>query len=267
MKNDFQLESGLWAGYLRHCAKSAAGGEIRVYDGFEAAWANTPMPFFNGTVLNSSVSSEADLAKRIQGAILDAVPRELPWLFFLQLDLLPKELEDRAEELFASKGLARIGGLTSMWADEILPPVRPLPEVALERIAGRDGRMVCSDLNCLSYHMPLELGWPAVDAEAICKNPDVDFGYNAGANGQMVSTSTTNVLDDRLYVSMVATHPDHRQKGYAEAVMRHSLEQAAAVHGMLRTVLHASEMGRPLYEQMGYRAVGEWAYFASNANE
>jgi GNAT superfamily N-acetyltransferase len=55
-----------------------------------------------------------------------------------------------------------------------------------------------------------------------------------------------------VYVGLVATHPDHQRKGYAEAVMRRSIEEGQAGFGLTRTTLHASEAGRPLYEAMGY---------------
>jgi len=41
-------------------------------------------------------------------------------------------------------------------------------------------------------------------------------------------------------------------KGYAEAVMRHAAEQAQAAMGFERIVLHASDMGRPVYAAMGF---------------
>jgi predicted GNAT family acetyltransferase len=60
---------------------------------------------------------------------------------------------------------------------------------------------------------------------------------------------------------MVATAADHRNKGYAEAVMRHSLARASAATGIRRTVLHASPAGAPLYASMGYRPTARFTMY------
>jgi predicted acetyltransferase len=69
-------------------------------------------------------------------------------------------------------------------------------------------------------------------------------------------------LDGRLYVGMVATAQEFRRLGCAEAVMRRSLEDAARATGLVRTILHASPMGRPLYSQMGYHDTAPFTVYA-----
>jgi ribosomal protein S18 acetylase RimI-like enzyme len=60
-------------------------------------------------------------------------------------------------------------------------------------------------------------------------------------------------LNGALHVMCVATMPAHQRRGYAEAVMRHSLAQASRATGLTRTTLHATEAGKPAYQRMGYR--------------
>jgi predicted GNAT family N-acyltransferase len=56
-----------------------------------------------------------------------------------------------------------------------------------------------------------------------------------------------------------------RDFGYAEAVVRHALQQAAAATGVTRTSLDASDAGVPLYAQMGYTDTGEtWGVWMLN---
>ena len=65
-------------------------------------------------------------------------------------------------------------------------------------------------------------------------------------------------------MALVATDPDPRQKGYAEAVMRHALSVAASELPLSRTALDASLMGAPLYLQMGYQHTGEmWTMYSA----
>jgi predicted GNAT family acetyltransferase len=63
------------------------------------------------------------------------------------------------------------------------------------------------------------------------------------------------MVDGLRYVALVATHPEHQRRGYADAAMRRALEVAAAAKGKCPTFLHATEAGRPVYTRMGYRAV------------
>ena len=50
-----------------------------------------------------------------------------------------------------------------------------------------------------------------------------------------------------MYIALVATLPGEQGKGYAEAVMRHAIEQGQTGMGKRRIVLHPSDMGLPLY--------------------
>lgn len=68
--------------------------------------------------------------------------------------------------------------------------------------------------------------------------------------------AATNVLtcygDDHAVISMVLTASRFARRGMARRLMEHVLERAGD-----RTVsLHATEYGRPLYEQFGFRVAG-----------
>jgi ribosomal protein S18 acetylase RimI-like enzyme len=77
-----------------------------------------------------------------------------------------------------------------------------------------------------------------------------------GDDGALLSVGLVFDCDDDASVQYVATLPSARRAGHAEAVMRRALADAAA-RGLRTTTLTASEEGRPLYERLGYRVVGE----------
>ncbi len=81
---------------------------------------------------------------------------------------------------------------------------------------------------------------------------DDSYGYVGYLNGQPVTSSATFPVNDTVYVAFVATMPDQHKKGYAEAVMRHSIEKGREGMGHTRTTLHATAAGHPLYAAMGY---------------
>ncbi len=77
-----------------------------------------------------------------------------------------------------------------------------------------------------------------------------------GEDGTLLSAGLVYDCDDDCTVQYVATLPTARRAGYAEAVMRRALADAAA-RGARTATLTASEQGRPLYERLGFRVLGE----------
>jgi len=77
-----------------------------------------------------------------------------------------------------------------------------------------------------------------------------------GDDGELLAVGLVFDCDDDASVQYVATLPSARRAGHAEAVMRRALATATA-RGLRTTTLTASEAGRPLYERLGYRVVGE----------
>jgi GNAT superfamily N-acetyltransferase len=58
------------------------------------------------------------------------------------------------------------------------------------------------------------------------------------------------------YVLNVYAEPAHRRRGLARQVMEHILAWSADA-GIARISLHASDEGRPLYQQLGFAATNE----------
>lgn len=56
---------------------------------------------------------------------------------------------------------------------------------------------------------------------------------------------------DEAYLLSMYTEPAHRGKGHAERIVRAALAWARE-RGLPRMTLHASDMGRPLYEKLGF---------------
>jgi predicted GNAT family N-acyltransferase len=69
------------------------------------------------------------------------------------------------------------------------------------------------------------------------------------------------LVDGYRYVALVATHPDHQRRGYADVVMRRALELSDQTYPDRPKVLHASDAGRPVYERMGYKPISTHTIF------
>lgn len=253
-----------WKGFLKSHAAQSTHGQVRTGDLVEAAWSHNALIVTNATYLRHPVAEETALRAACAEAVADAAPHGLPWLFFLYEPMLSPELLEKADSIFEEEGYHRASGLRVMTGDcsQLQAPLRPLP--ALEMRLVDSPEMVCAlmDLNCMAYGMPLEITESVVATGAFFRDRSREFGVVGYVDGVPVSTTSVEVLNnDTLYVACVATHPDHHRKGYAETVMRCALEEGRARTGLTRTAVDASDMGRPLYAQMGYKEGPYWRYY------
>lgn len=253
-----------WKSFLKYTAQQSTSGVIRTLDGIEAAWVNSALIINNGTYLAQPVADEEELKRRFSAAVRDAEPYSLPWAFYLYE---PYAVGIDAEAVGAACGLARLMQIRVMTGDtrELRPPLRPLPDLEFRRVSTREDGRAVFDINLRSYGMPMFMADSVLETKAYFNNPARGFDFLALAGGVPVSTASVIELDGWLYVALVATDPDQRRKGYAEAVMRHALAVAGSELKISRTALDASTMGAPLYEQMGYQFTGAvWSMYATH---
>jgi len=250
-----------WAQFLRYCAERSNRGSIRLIDGIEAAWVNSALIINNATYLRTPAESDEELRARLSAACADAAPYGLPWALFLHSGCVSG---CNVEGLVGEFGLAHYLEVEVMTGDVagLNPPTRPAPSVSFRRVDSRAEARNALDTNMRAYGMPEIVTESVMETDAYFSRPDNEFGYVAYDGDVAVSTATVIAIDGWLYVALVATDPAHRQKGYAEAVMRHALSVASIELGITRTALDASAMGAPVYERMGYRFTGErWSMF------
>jgi ribosomal protein S18 acetylase RimI-like enzyme len=240
-------------------AARAAGGVTRPLPGLAVAWSQVSLPLLNALFVDSPVADPRDLAQRVERARAHAAGRGVHGLLFLCRDWLPRELPGGVEGLLGERGLALAMTSTGMVAERLAPPRRRLPPLVFRPVEDALTRRAVAHINCVSYGLPLVWGEEALDREDFWREPV--FGYVGYWGGEAVTTGVVLGVDGRLYVGLVATLPEYRRRGCAEAVMRHGLEEAGRRLGITRSVLHATPMGLPLYREMGYRATAEFLAF------
>lgn len=88
-----------------------------------------------------------------------------------------------------------------------------------------------------------------------------NHGFLLYADGKAVAGGSASFVEGVSYIGWMATLPEYRGRGFAEALLRHMDAFMRPRYGVKETVLHATEMGRPVYERMGFRAVDEFAAY------
>ncbi|GHG76048.1 GNAT family N-acetyltransferase [Comamonas sp. JC664] len=175
------------------------------------------------------------------------------WSFVISDDWLAPALRENASSILAWYGLKAELGVTGMVAEALQPPTRPLPSFDVRAVTDTWGRQAVADINATAYDVPQHLGREAFD-EPTLYGRDCQ-GFVACRNGEPAASTLVMRVEQAAYVALVATLPQHRRQGAAEAAMRHALQQAQRTWGVQRTILHATEAGQPGYERMGYRPV------------
>ncbi len=85
--------------------------------------------------------------------------------------------------------------------------------------------------------------WERMLQHAACWGMDVD--------GEIVSSTTGIVYPHNLaWIGMVLTHPEHRGRGHATALMKHAVDELRGRVDWLK--LDATDLGRPIYEKLGF---------------
>jgi GNAT superfamily N-acetyltransferase len=80
--------------------------------------------------------------------------------------------------------------------------------------------------------------------------------YGVEEDGELASGLVTFDHGDDCSVWLVATRERSRGRGLARALMAHSMADARE-RGRTTSTLQATDLGRPVYERLGYRSLGE----------
>jgi len=139
-----------------------------------------------------------------------------------------------------------------------IPELEPIPDVEIELAATANGASEAARVSGAGFQMP-----PAVadDMASILgrmgDRPDGPGRYFvARLEGRPVAAAMGVVDGDAVGIYNVATIPAARGRGIGRAVTLAALLDGRA-RGATMGVLEASEMGRPVYERLGFIAVGE----------
>jgi GNAT superfamily N-acetyltransferase len=237
-------------------ARASSQGEALDTDGVSFANAGQPWFFMNVAALNGAAGDRTDLWRRTQRAVSYFEGRSNPWILTGSEDWFG----DGATDILSGAHLAHKLDMTGMAAERLSPPARPLPDAELRRIDDEESRFALADLNAASYGVASEWARQAIGGAALWQA--AIFGTVAYVRGEPASGAFALPIDDALYIAWVATAQAHRRQGLAELVIRRCLEDARRATGLERTVLHATDDGRPVYLRMGYRCVVKFPVYA-----
>ena len=232
-------------------------GAITHAAGVSTALGNVALPFFNVSMHDGPLADTAALRRALALGVARASVCPHPWMIGLCEDWSPSGWETVATEF----GLAPAMSLTGMATDCLLPPRRALPDLEIRRVADTTTTRDLATVNMHAYGMPAAL-FECMNGMHLW-NAD-GFGCVGYEDRRPVSAAAAFPVAGTVYVAFVATMPDAQGKGYAEAAMRHAIAEGRQAMGFTRTTLHATEMGAPLYRNMGFAANARFRLLAAD---
>ena len=218
---------------------------IEEAEGVATCFGTVPLIFFNINVVDRPAGTGDELRGLLKTAAARSAACEHPSALVVREDWMPAGWE----KVIGEAGLAPMMPMIGMEGGELLPPRRPAPKIDIRRVADDAGARDLATLNAVAYHVPVEL----FECMASMRFWDErSLAYVGYVDGKAVSTASVIPVEGTVYVALVATLPEEQGKGYADTVMRHAVTEGQKAMGAMRTTLHATEMGQPVYRAMGY---------------
>jgi ribosomal protein S18 acetylase RimI-like enzyme len=244
-----ELEAN-WVGVYRQLCAALPDATTREIGGFAVAATGVPIHAFNVAMAFVPL---ADASAVVREAIAFFDGAEVPFLMIFRQGVDPV-----AEQAATDRGLQVLETFPGM-------AMSPVPEDASSRAVASDLdiREVADERTLADFHTVLAAGFGLpLDALRQAMGLDV-LGSVAGGNfvgyseGRPAAASV-GWLDGRTVgVFNVATLEDFRHRGFGEAMTWRAVA-AGVESGATLAVLQASEMGRPIYERMGFRTVASY---------
>jgi ribosomal protein S18 acetylase RimI-like enzyme len=202
----------------------------------------------------------ADSADRRIAEIVDwYAHRGDPFSWWLGPDSEPADLADRLLQHGFNLDEAHLPGMAAVL--DGLPPVDMPPGTSIDRVKDATEFRTFCDVLAAGFEAPSLL------ADAFFRLAEVGFGddvpyrhYLARVNGRPVATTTSVIAGDVLGIYNVATLPDARGRGTARAITLASMSDGALT-GCAMAVLQSSEMGRSVYERLGFRVFADYQVY------
>ncbi len=238
-------------------------GELHEAGGVTLASAGVRFGMFNAALISAPVPACRDgLAARIAAAAAHFRKRRLDWSCWVCEHWLEETLRPRADGIFVNFGLYRAAAYPGMLAERLAPPQRRLPPLEIRRVDDSATRLAFCQVGSLCFRAPFEWFREIFDRDGLWR--DDLAGYVGYVRGEPAATAVTVAGAGSVGVYNVATLPSHQRRGYAEALMRHALEEARQATGIERTILQSTTQGLSLYTRMGYREVTRFSVYATS---
>lgn len=206
-----------WQAFIRHCAQHANNGIVAKLDcGIDVCWTQSTLPFLNGFFLSTAVANELDLCHRLE-QIKEFTKKMQPsfsWALFIEPEWLSFGVREQSKEICLSSEFVPAPDVKCMQTTRLVPSVRPLPVVDIKFATSQHDVHDALVLNVEAYNMDLSVAHNVLENRAFISDYDKQICCIVSVDNKPVATATTVLLEECLYVALVATSAQHRKVSF-----------------------------------------------------
>ncbi len=237
----------------RLMVEGSDSSEIHEFDGLLITDCGIPFAFFNVAFVQRALNSAQ---RSIDRALAHFTARDLPALI-----CFPPEVDDTAEAMIARRGYELAIPHPGMSLYPIPRPSDAPDDLQIKPVKDDRDLKLFQETAVAGFGMPFSLPQHLLSTR-FRDHPNVSMflGY---VDGKPVTTSCLVVSGPIAGVYWVSTVPDYRRRGFGMAMSWHAVKTGQALGCEIAT-LQASAMGRPVYEQMGFRVTTDFRRYQFN---
>lgn len=203
-----------WQAFLRHCARHAKHGVVTELEcGVVVAWTRSTFGFTNGFFLTTPVKDEQDLRQRLDEikTYVQKTQPNLSWCLYIEPEWLSADTRQRSKEICAAADFVSVAGFVCMQTTDLLPAARSLPVVDKKFATCERDIHDAALLNVQAHNIEESVAQDIVDNHVLWTSFDKELCCIVSVGGTPVATATALLLDQCVYVALVATSAQHRR--------------------------------------------------------
>lgn len=232
----------------------ADGGRYKELPG--ALFMQTAIPhyLFNSVILTGREPALIEEALKLSAACLAAAGVPVLWRVSASADC--KQVRAQLERAGLERGAAQPAMQVELSA---LPALQPVDGLVIRTASGAEERRDWGALTIEAFEMEDRLGAAMGACEATIPSGIFEDQprYTGYLDGEPVAVSSLVMTDDVAGIYAVATLPQARKRGIGRAMTLHAMAEGKR-RGASTSVLQATDMGRPVYERIGFRTVFDY---------
>ncbi len=238
---------------FRALAEGKPRGAVVELPGVSIASLGVTFQMFNAAFPSQFIESQGELIQRLSVAAEYFSTNQLRWAFWICEDWLAYAVRKRLSRTCEDFGLRLSSEMPGLAANAICPPARKIPPLDVRPVRTAEALEDFRALGSTCFHVPPEWFAEVFDSgisaqeRFICR-----VGY---ASGVPVATVATIASHGAIGVYNVATAPEYRQRGYAEAITRYAIDAALREAEAEKVVLQSTSQGFGLYARMGFETI------------
>jgi ribosomal protein S18 acetylase RimI-like enzyme len=247
---------------MQFFGKASGAGCIQPVDGGLAIYSGLDYGVFNISLLTRPVA-DGELEKRLAELGRFFRQRTLRWSVWLCEDMLDAAVRRHERQIFANYGMRPISQPPGMLAPSLRPPAHPLPEIEVRPVVDRETRAAFAEITCVAFEIPYAIAHAVYSRERawVSNGPNGYEGFVGYVDGRAASIVAAVQAAGAIGIYSLATMPEFRKRGYAEAMLREAVRRISERTGITQVILQSTDAGYELYKRMGFRDVTRFTVY------